>query len=269
MTRRGVTVRSPVQRAEENELFRDREARKGILRISVMVLVGGMAWSGRALAQQPINLFAPPPLSPPGAASIERTPLPPPRAGMSLPMEPAIAVSNEDMAIPYLEAAETSLAARRYATAREQLEQAETRLLNNGAVPNQVTISGDCQALQQVQLAREAAIRHDRQTGLTVTGIAISAAQEASQQSQSPVIAGAPVPPPPPSPSVPMITKALLAGHWQLSGWEYHWVPPETQQRPLETRPFVQGRYVWQDGTWTWVPSHYGNDRRDQSEDQW
>ena len=77
----------------------------------------------------------------------------------------------------------------------------------------------------------------------------------------------APLPPPggavvpaPPAPPVPIITKALLPGHWQLGSWQYFWVPPETQLRTVESRPWVQGRYAWRDGAWTWVPSHYGDE---------
>jgi len=57
-----------------------------------------------------------------------------------------------------------------------------------------------------------------------------------------------------------MVTKALLPGHWQLSGWQYRWVPPETQLRPVDTRAFEPGHYVWRDGVWAWDPGHYGDD---------
>ena len=60
-------------------------------------------------------------------------------------------------------------------------------------------------------------------------------------------------------PLAPSVTYALLPGHWQLRRARYVWVPPETRLRRVETRPFVQGRYVWRDGRWTWVPPHYAN----------
>ena len=57
-----------------------------------------------------------------------------------------------------------------------------------------------------------------------------------------------------------MITKALLPGHWQLSGWQYRWVLPETQLRPVDTRPWLPGHYVWRHGAWVWDAGHYGED---------
>ena len=148
---------------------------------------------------------------------------------------------------------------------RGALEGAETRLLNDGAVPNERTISAGGQALTQVRLARNAAIRHDRRTALTAIAMAIAAAQEPLQPRPVPVeVQSVPQPPAansaPPTPPPPMITKALLPGHWQLGSWQYHWVPPETQLRTVETRPWVQGHYVWQGGEWTWVPGHYGDE---------
>ncbi|MCB8877455.1 hypothetical protein [Acidisoma silvae] len=195
--------------------------------------------------------------------------MPPPRLGTSLPMMPAISASNYATALPPLEAAETAVAGRRYRQAADALEAAETRLLNAGAQPIGGTVTPGGQALAQVRLARDAVRRHDRQTGLTAISMAIGAAQEPIQQPALPVVAEAPPAPstvviataaPPPPPPVPVITKALLPGHWQEGSWQYHWVPPETALRPVETRSVEQGQFVFKTGIgWVWEPSHYVN----------
>lgn len=197
--------------------------------------------------------------------TIQQAPLPPPSSTAAPSPTPAVEVSTYGVAVPYLDAAQTALAGGRYGAARAALEQAETRLLNDGAVSDATAISAGGQALTQVRLVREAVIHHDQRTALTAVSLAIAAAQEPLQRQRVPVEAQpAPRPPAvvptPAAPPVPIITKALLPGHWQLGSWQYHWVPPETQLRIVETRPWVQGRYVWRDGAWTWVPSHYGDE---------
>jgi hypothetical protein len=234
------------------------------LRLALAGAAGVVAVSGTAVAGQPINLLAPTPLTPSGAV-IQQAPLTPPGGAVAPVPTPAIAVSSYLSAVPYLDAAQTALEGGRYGAARAALEQAETRLLNDGAVSDAGTISAGGQALTQVRLARDAAIRHDRRTALTAITMAIAAAQEALQPQPVPVEAQAAPRPPaaalaPALPPVPMITKALLPGHWQLGSWQYHWVAPETQLRTVETRSWVQGRYVWRDGAWTWVPSHYADE---------
>ncbi len=65
---------------------------------------------------------------------------------------------------------------------------------------------------------------------------------------------------PPPNntaPARPIITYALLPGHWQLRGAQYVWVPPETVPRPVKYWRFVEGCYIWRGGEWAWVPGHY------------
>jgi hypothetical protein len=234
------------------------------LRLALAGAAGVVAVSGTAAAGQPINLLAPTPLGPSGAA-IQQAPLTPPGGAVAPFPTPAIEVSSYLSAVPYLDAAQTALEGGRYGAARAALEQAETRLLNDGAVSDAGTISAGGQALTQVRLARDAAVRHDLRTAVTAISLAIAAAQEPLQPQLAPVEAqSAPRPPavvPAPAlPPVPMITKALLPGRWQLGSWQYHWVPPETQLRTVQTHPWVQGRYVWRDGAWIWVPSHYGDE---------
>jgi hypothetical protein len=57
----------------------------------------------------------------------------------------------------------------------------------------------------------------------------------------------------------PVITRALLAGHWTLHGARYAWTPPETRLRPVQSAGVVPGTYVWRDEAYVWVPTHYAN----------
>ena len=71
-----------------------------------------------------------------------------------------------------------------------------------------------------------------------------------------PVVAPAlPVPPPP----QPVMTRALLPGHWALDGARYVWIPPETRLRRVQSGEIVPGAYVWRNGGYFWVPAHYDN----------
>ena len=230
------------------------------MRARHLILAGALICiAGSGACAQPVNLLGP----------IQATPLPPPRIGTSLPMMPAITASNYATAVPSLEAAETAVAGRRYRQAADDLEAAETKLLNAGAQPIGGTVTPGGQALAQVRLARDAVRRRDRQAGLTAISMAIGAAQEPIQQPAPPLVAEAPpssstvviaTAAPPPPPPVPMVTKALLPGHWQEGSWEYHWVPPETALRPVETRSVRQGEFVFKNGIgWVWEPSHYVN----------
>jgi WXXGXW repeat (2 copies) len=64
------------------------------------------------------------------------------------------------------------------------------------------------------------------------------------------------LPPPPPQ---PVITRALLPGHWALHGARYVWVPPDTTLRRVQSAGLVPGTYVWRNGAYVWVPTHYEN----------
>jgi len=59
------------------------------------------------------------------------------------------------------------------------------------------------------------------------------------------------------APAAPIVTYALLPGHWALRGADYVWVPPERVLRPVQSGVPVPGRYVWRDGAYVWVPAHY------------
>jgi hypothetical protein len=66
-----------------------------------------------------------------------------------------------------------------------------------------------------------------------------------------------PVTPAPPAAGRPVVTSALLPGHWQLQGAQYVWVPPDTAPRPVVSGRLVQGHYVWRARKWVWVPAHF------------
>jgi hypothetical protein len=72
------------------------------------------------------------------------------------------------------------------------------------------------------------------------------------------VIAPAPPAPPVPPPE-PVITHALLPGHWTLHGARYVWVPPETTPRGVQSAAAVPGTYLWRNDAYVWVPTHYAN----------
>jgi len=215
--------------------------------------------SGGAALAQPVSLLGP----------VQATPLPPPRPGTSLPMMPAVTPSNAATALPPLEAAEEALAARRYGLAGQDLEAGETRLLNLDARDRWPGTPGAA-ALAEVRIARGAVHYRQRPRGLAAISLAISDAEKSDSRplpfvavspppGYAPVVVGTPLlaPTPPPPPPVPMVTKALLPGHWQEGSWQYHWVPPETRLRPVETRTAVEGQFVFKTGIgWVWVPAH-------------
>jgi len=61
------------------------------------------------------------------------------------------------------------------------------------------------------------------------------------------------------APPISVTTRALLPGHWALQGSDYVRVPPETRLRAVQAAPLVQGSYVWRNGSYVWVPTHYSN----------
>jgi hypothetical protein len=65
------------------------------------------------------------------------------------------------------------------------------------------------------------------------------------------------VSPPLPAPPISGTTRALLPGHWKLQGSNYVWVPPETRLREVQTAALVQGGYVWRNGLYVLMPTHY------------
>jgi hypothetical protein len=242
------------------------------MRIRFCLLAGALigAGGGSAVAQ-PINLLGPLPAQ----GTVQSAALPAPRPGSSPPTMPGVTAYDSDAAVPPLEAAKAALGGRRYGLAGQELEVTETRLLNGGAMPNATGITSGGQALAQVRLARDATRQRDRQTAMTAVSIAIAAEERPVTVLTPPVVALAPLtpaeplaaaslpppqlpPPPPPPRPVPMTTKAMLPGHWQIGKWQYAWVRPQTSLHPVSSQLPVQGQFVWKDGKgWVWMPSHY------------
>lgn len=99
------------------------------------------------------------------------------------------------------------------------------------------------------------------------TAFAVAQPRPASAQPNKPdrsAVISAPLPaaPTPPVLAQPMVTSALLPGHWRLEGAQYVWITPDKEPRPVENQPAIEGYYVyhWDDGQWVWVPPHYGGD---------
>jgi len=154
----------------------------------------------------------------------------------------------------FLEAARRALEAGRMREAQEALERAETWLLNGSAAHVQAGSPESEHAVLDIGATRRALAAHDRQGAIRAIDDALAAVTLAARvATPSPP----PVAPTQPAPDQPIVTYALLPGHWQLQGAQYVWVPPETVPRPVAYWRFVQGRYVWRGGNWGWVPAHY------------
>jgi WXXGXW repeat (2 copies) len=176
------------------------------------------------------------------------------------PALPAPRVPDGSPPVAFLEAARAALDLGRTGETQEALERAEARLLSRVVELADVDRPDTRRAVYDIGLARRALSVRDRAGATRAIDDAILAAnQTVGLTPRSPAIvapsAVAVSPPPPPGP--PPVTYALLPGHWRLRGATYVWVPPETRLHPVEDRPFVAGRYVWRDGGWVWVPSHY------------
>jgi hypothetical protein len=180
----------------------------------------------------------------------------------ALPVPP-VALSAPPLS--FLEAARRALAGARMGEAQEALERAETRLLDGPAQPV-LAVPSMVPALASTRAARQALADHDRAGAAREIDAAIAAlsASAAAAAFLPPVAAPTPLQPAAPvvvaamPPGPPPETKALLPGRWELHGAKYVWVPPDTDLRRVDERPWQQGRYVWRDGAWVWVPAHYG-----------
>ena len=178
---------------------------------------------------------------------------------------PALPVPPVGLSAPpltFLQAARAAISAGRTGETQEALERAETRLLDSAGLAG----IGSTPALDETRAARSALAARDRIGATREIDAAIAALSVPAtpvsfpppMSAPTPLQPAAPLPvaalPPPPPP----VTKALLPGRWELRGARYVWVPPDTQLRVVEDRPWLQGRYVWRDGAWVWVAAHYG-----------
>jgi hypothetical protein len=219
-------------------------------RTSVTAWLAALAMTAAAPASaQPIDLLGPVTVTAPPdntARSDARSATAP-----SLPGPPLL---SGEPPIAFLEAARQALQTGRIGQAQEALERAETRLLSVAVAPVQASSPDIEHAVLAIGTARSALAPHDRQGAIRAIDDASAAVTLAAQVT---------TPSPPPAaptqsvPVQPIVTYALLPGHWQLQGAQYVWVPPETVLRPVAYWRHVQGRYVWRDGEWVWVPAHY------------
>ena len=176
---------------------------------------------------------------------------------------PAVALSAPPLS--FLEAARRALAGARTGEAQEALERAETRLLDGTAQPG-LAAPSMVPALATTRAARQALAVHDRAGAAREIDAAIDALGASAAAAAFPPPVAAPTPLQPAAPMVvaaippgpPPVTKALLPGRWELQGAKYVWVPPDTDLRRVDERTWQQGRFVWRDRAWVWVPAHYG-----------
>lgn len=209
----------------------------------------GIAIAPATAIAQPVNLLAP----------IAGAPAPPASSPALLSMIP-VAQSPQSC----LMAASSALETGRYAVAEQALEQAETGLLNLQSSARPETAPGAESAIRDIQRARQALARRDSQQvaeAINEAESALSAAVpvETARQAVSPLPEARSGRYGPAAPGAPSVTYALLPGHWQLQGATAVWIPPETTLRRVESRPFIEGHYVWRGGAWVWIASHYAN----------
>jgi len=171
-----------------------------------------------------------------------------------------------------LAAARVDVENHRWNAAEGELERSETFLLDGGVTSSSGVVTSPSPAMSFIIQARVAVKQHDQVDALLAIYKAMStmfapagssrpaAAPSASvaQVISAAPVAGSAINPAPTTPAVPMITKALLPGHWQLTGSQYHWVPPDTSCRTVETGSFIPGHYEYRGGAWVWVAGRYG-----------
>jgi hypothetical protein len=181
------------------------------------------------------------------------------------PVLPVPAVSLSAPPLSFLEAARRALAGAHTGEAQEALERAETRLLDSTAQPV-LAAPSMAPALANTRAARQALAVRDRAGAAREIHAAIAALSASAAAVAFPPPVAAPTPRQPAAPVVvaaippgpPPVTKALLPGRWELRGAKYVWVTPDSELRRVDERPWQQGRYVWRDRAWVWVPAHYG-----------
>ena len=166
---------------------------------------------------------------------------------------------------PSLTAAHDAVEKHQWSVAEAELQQSETFLLNGGVKSSNGVVTSPSPAMAYAIQARTAVEQRDQVDALLAIDKAMSTMFPPSGSS-SPMaiaqVARAPVSTvsaiiPAPATAAPMVTKALLPGHWQLTGWQYHWVRPDTNYRTVQTNPFIPGHYEYRGGAWIWVAGHY------------
>ena len=167
---------------------------------------------------------------------------------------------------PFLAAAHADVENHQWHAAEAELERSETFLLNAGVTSSSGVVTSPSPAMPFIIQARMAVKQRDQLDALVAIDKAMSAIFDEPQGSSPPeVIAQQVKPPHPPTNltaasgpnSTPMVTKALLPGHWELAGWQSRWVPPDTAYRPVQSNLFVPGHSEYRGGACVWVGGHY------------
>jgi hypothetical protein len=170
---------------------------------------------------------------------------------------------------PFLAAAHDDVTQDRWHAAEADLERSETFLLNGGVKTSMGMVTSPSLAMPYMIQARASVAQRDEVDALLAIDKAMSAMSAAAPAPSFPPAAVTELLPPSSSVGtvrsgmqarvpVPMITKALLPGHWELTGWQYHWVPPDSSYRSVQTSTFIPGHYEYRGGAWIWVAGHYG-----------
>lgn len=205
-----------------------------------LLLAGGMIGLAVPAFAQPINLLT------------------------DLSQQPASAPMQSSH--PFLAAAHVDVEGRRWKAAEAQLEQSEIFLLNGGVKASNGVVTSPSPAMGYVIQARAAVKQRDQVDALLAIDKAVAtmfAPLASTHVAMAAPVTPAPAPvvsaptPVPAAPAVPIVTRALLPGHWHLTGWKYHWVPPDTTYRTVQTNPFIPGHFEYRGGAWIWVAGHY------------
>lgn len=165
---------------------------------------------------------------------------------------------------PFLAPAHDDVEGHRWNAAEVELEQSEAYLLNGGVKASNGVVSSPSPAMGYIIQARAAVKQRDQIDALLAIDNAMTTMfppLASTQVDVTPPVMPAPTPPMvavlAPTPATPMVTKALLPGHWQLTGWKYQWVPPDTNYRTVQSNPYIPGHFEYRGGAWIWVAGHY------------
>jgi hypothetical protein len=243
-----------MERTKERRSFMKTDYRR-------LLMAGGMIGlampaGGRPAFAQPANLLAP---------LTGQTPVGQTAVAQTLGGQPATASYPGYQ--PFLAAAHDDVARYRWNAAEAALERSETFLLNYGVKSSMGVATSPSLAMPYIIQARASVAQRDQVDALLAIDKAMSAMS--APATAVPPATMAQVLPPSSSVGtvrsgmqarvpVPMITKALLPGHWELTGWQYHWVPPDSSYRGVQTSTFIPGHYEYRGGAWIWVAGHYG-----------
>jgi hypothetical protein len=170
---------------------------------------------------------------------------------------------------PFLAAAHDDVENHQWHAAEDQLELSETFLLNAGVTSSSGVVTSPSPAMPYIIQARMAVKQRDQVDALVAIDKAMATMSDEPRGSGPPEIVAQQAGPLRPSTSLaaasspsftPMVTKALLPGHWELAGWQSRWVPPDTAYRPVQSNMFIPGHSEYRGGAWVWVGGHYAAD---------